>query len=69
MGIHQSNHAVLYVRDVTESVEFYRDVLDFEAVLLTPAAAFLRAPDSTNDHDLGLFAAGSEAPSTSPVTS
>lgn len=64
MAVHRLNHAVLYVRDVERSVEFYREVLGFEPV---PGmndmrgAAFLRAPDSTNDHDLGLFELGPDA--------
>jgi catechol 2,3-dioxygenase-like lactoylglutathione lyase family enzyme len=65
MGVTRLNHAVLYVRDVERSVAFYRDVLGFERVDMTPAgftgAAFLRAGDSTNDHDLGLFEIGSAA--------
>lgn len=55
MGIRRLNHAVLYVRDVAKSVEFYRDVLGFQVVHERPTAAFLRAADSDNDHDLGLF--------------
>ena len=62
MAIHRLNHAVLYVRDVARSVAFYRDVLDFSTVLeLGGKAAFLRAPGSTNDHDLGLFEIGAQA--------
>jgi catechol 2,3-dioxygenase-like lactoylglutathione lyase family enzyme len=65
MGIHRLNHAVLYVRDIKRSVAFYRDVLDFRLLDLTPegfrGAAFLQAPGSTNDHDLGLFEIGSAA--------
>lgn len=63
MGIHQLNHAVLYVRDVGVSAAFYRDVLGFTPALEmpVPGAAFLRAPDSTNDHDLGLFEVGDAA--------
>lgn len=63
MGLTQLNHAVLYVRDVELSAGFYRDVLGFRTVQALPGAAFLRAPDSTNDHDLGLFAIGPAAPS------
>jgi catechol 2,3-dioxygenase-like lactoylglutathione lyase family enzyme len=65
MAIFQLNHAVLFVRDLTESVAFYRDVLGFSAVDLggLPGAAFLRAPDSTNDHDLGLFEVPGAGPS------
>jgi catechol 2,3-dioxygenase-like lactoylglutathione lyase family enzyme len=59
------NHAVLYVQDVERSVAFYRDVLGFRRVDMTPegfgGAAFLQAPGSTNDHDLGLFEIGSAA--------
>jgi catechol-2,3-dioxygenase len=55
MGIRRLNHAVLYVRDVAKSVAFYRDVLGFQVVRERPAAALLRAADSDNDHDLGLF--------------
>jgi catechol 2,3-dioxygenase-like lactoylglutathione lyase family enzyme len=64
MPIHRLNHAVLYVRDVERSVAFYRDVLGFVPIAGMDAlrgAAFLRAPSSTNDHDLGLFEIGSAA--------
>jgi catechol-2,3-dioxygenase len=61
MGIHRLNHAVLYVRDVATSTEFYGSVLGFRVVSQFPGAAFLQAPDSTNDHDLGLFQIGSDA--------
>ena len=61
MGIHRLNHAVLYVRDVEKSVAFYGDVLGFTKQAGLPGAAFLRAPGSTNDHDLGLFQVGEQA--------
>ncbi|GAB3956877.1 hypothetical protein GCM10027614_70610 [Micromonospora vulcania] len=65
MGIHRLNHAVLYVSDLARSVAFYRDVLGFRPVAMTPdgfrGATFLQAPDSTNDHDLGLFEIGAGA--------
>lgn len=61
MGIQRLNHAVLYVRDVGRSVDFYRSVLGFRVVHELPGAAFLQAPDSDNDHDLGLFQVGSTA--------
>ncbi|WP_326559868.1 VOC family protein [Micromonospora sp. NBC_01796] len=69
MGIHRLNHAVLFVSDLARSVAFYRDVLGFRQVAMTPdnfaGAAFLQAPGSTNDHDLGLFELGTGAgPST-----
>ena len=59
MGVTRLNHAVVYVRDLERSVAFYRDVLGFRIVMERPgAAAFMQAPDSTNDHDIGLFAMG-----------
>jgi catechol-2,3-dioxygenase len=61
MGITRLNHAVLYVGDLDRSVAFYSDVLGFRKVAATPPglqAALLQAPDSTNDHDLGLFEIG-----------
>ena len=65
MGIHRLNHAVLFVSELERSVAFYTDVLGFRVVDMTPegfrGAAFLQAPDSTNDHDLGLFEIGSAA--------
>ncbi len=61
MAIHRLNHAVLYVRDVEVSTAFYRDVLGFRVVTDLPGAAFLRAPGSTNDHDLGIFGVGAGA--------
>ncbi len=63
MPIQRLNHAVLYVRDVERSVKFYTEVLGFRAVGMGQArgAAFLQAPASTNDHDIGLFEVGAEA--------
>jgi catechol-2,3-dioxygenase len=63
MPIFRLNHAVLYVRDVERSVAFYRDMLGFRAVMAMPGAAFIQAPGSTNDHDLGLFQVGAAGPS------
>ena len=64
MPITRLNHAVLFVRDVQRSVAFYRDVLGFRVLPMAPDgfnAAFLQAPGSTNDHDLGLFGIGDQA--------
>jgi catechol-2,3-dioxygenase len=62
MPITRLNHAVLYVRDVEVSREFYEGALGFATLIHLPGqAAFLRAPGSTNDHDLGLFQIGSGA--------
>jgi catechol-2,3-dioxygenase len=62
MGVFRLNHAVLYVGDLERSVAFYAGVLGFSRIPMTPdgfrGAAFLQAPDSTNDHDLGLFEVG-----------
>jgi catechol-2,3-dioxygenase len=61
--IRRLNHAVLYVRNVDVSVEFYTTVLGFSVVQrMGASAAFLRAADSQNHHDLGLFAVGEAAP-------
>src|SRR5216684_4147209 len=57
MPVRRLNHAVLYVRDLGASVEFYHDAFGFEVRTEVPGrAAFMRAPGSANDHDLGLFA-------------
>ncbi|HEU4911621.1 MAG TPA: VOC family protein [Actinomycetes bacterium] len=64
MPVRRLNHAVLFVRDVQRSVAFYREVLGFapiEGMDALQGAAFLRAPSSTNDHDLGLFQIGAQA--------
>lgn len=64
MAITRLNHAVLFVSDLDRSVAFYTDVLGFSVVPMTPEgfrAAFLQAPESTNDHDLGLFEVGAGA--------
>ena len=64
MPITRLNHAVLFVRDLQKSVGFYTDTLGFSVVPMAPrgmSAAFLQAPGSTNDHDLGLFEIGSAA--------
>jgi catechol-2,3-dioxygenase len=56
MAVRRLNHAVLYVKDLASSVDFYTDALGFEVRTEIPGrAAFLRAPGTTNDHDLGLF--------------
>jgi catechol-2,3-dioxygenase len=61
MPVTRLNHAVLYVRDVAASVAFYQEALGFRVVNEMPGAAFLQAPASTNDHDLGLFQLGAQA--------
>jgi catechol-2,3-dioxygenase len=62
MPVTRMNHAVLYVRDLPRTVAFYRDLLDFRVKFEVPGqAAFLQAPASSNDHDLGLFQIGANA--------
>jgi catechol-2,3-dioxygenase len=64
MSVHRLNHAVLYVRDAQASAAFYAEALGFAPIPDMPAmpgAVFLRAPGSTNDHDLGLFSVGAQA--------
>jgi catechol-2,3-dioxygenase len=64
MPVTRMNHAVLYVRDVGRTVDFYRDVLEFRVRTEIPGqAAFLQAPASQNDHDLGVFQIGDARPS------
>jgi catechol-2,3-dioxygenase len=64
MAITRLNHAVLYVRDVATSVDFYERALGFTPLSfgeVIPGAAFMQAPGSDNDHDLGLFEVGKAA--------
>lgn len=61
MPVTRLNHAVLFVRRVERSVAFYREAFGFEPVMEMRGAAFLQAPGSTNDHDLGLFEVGEQA--------
>jgi catechol-2,3-dioxygenase len=71
MPVRRLNHAVLYVRDLARTVSFYREALGFEVRTDVPGrAAFLRAPGSANDHDLGLFqlAPGTDWPAADPGT-
>jgi catechol-2,3-dioxygenase len=64
MPVQRLNHAVLYVRNVPRSATFYGEALGFQPVdryAGVRGATFLRAPGSTNDHDLGLFQLGEQA--------
>ncbi|MCU1398967.1 MAG: Glyoxalase/bleomycin resistance protein/dioxygenase [Acidimicrobiales bacterium] len=62
MPVTRLNHAVLYVRDVQVTRDFYEQVLGFETLIWMPGrAAFFRASGSTNDHDLGTFQIGAQA--------
>ena len=65
MAIHRLNHAVLWVRNAETSAAFYSEVLGFRMLPeygASRGAVFLRAEGSTNDHDLGLFSIGDDAP-------
>lgn len=64
MAVTRLNHAVLYVSNVERSVAFYNEIFGFEPITEMAqlrGAAFLKAPGSTNDHDLGLFEVGADA--------
>jgi len=61
MAVKRLNHAVLYISDVDRSVKFYEEALGFKVIMEMPGAAFLKAPGSDNDHDLGLFGVGADA--------
>jgi catechol-2,3-dioxygenase len=64
MAITRLNHAVLFVRDADAAAAFYRDAFGFEELDRPQGmrAAFMRSPDGTNHHDLGLFEVGPDAP-------
>jgi len=63
MGIVRINHAVLYVRDARRQARFYEEVLGFETIIADPEGhvAFMRTPDSDNDHDIGFMSVGTSA--------
>jgi len=58
------NHAVLYVRDARRSAAFYSEAFGFEVLADygEGAAVFMRAAETENHHDLGLFSLGPQAP-------
>ncbi|MGW6263291.1 VOC family protein [Streptomyces sp. NPDC055085] len=68
MPVRRLNHAVLWVRDADVSTRFYTETLGFRVVAQSGEgsrkAVFLRAPESDNDHDLGLFGIGEQAEET-----
>src|SRR5262249_58835245 len=67
MPVRRLNHAVLYVHDLASAVDFYTATLGFEIrTEIAGQAAFLRAPGSANDHDLGLFGIGGGPPPPPP---
>ena len=67
ISVTRLNHAVLYVRDLDQAVDFYRKAFGFEEIAREGGRmAFLRAAGSTNHHDLGLMEVGSQAPQPPP---
>jgi catechol-2,3-dioxygenase len=62
--IRKLNHAVLYVRDARRASEFYKEAFGFVVAgeFGDGAAVFMRAAETDNDHDLGLFSLGESAP-------
>lgn len=62
MPVRRLNHAVLYVRDAEVTAAFYERNLGFERVGMgAPGGVFMRAPASTNDHDVAFFGIGAGA--------
>jgi catechol-2,3-dioxygenase len=63
-SVRRLNHAVLYVRDARASAAFYEQAFGFEvaAAVGNGAAVFMRAAETDNHHDLGLFTIGANAP-------
>lgn len=57
------NHAVLYVRNLDRSADFYAKAFGFQEIAREGGRmAFLRATGSENHHDLGLAEVGPGAP-------
>ncbi|MGH9418759.1 MAG: VOC family protein [Thermoanaerobaculia bacterium] len=62
INVARLNHAVLYVRDLDRSVDFYSRAFGFEEIAREGGMmAFLRAAGSSNHHDLGLMQVGAKA--------
>ena len=69
IGIQGVNHVALRVRDVEASTTFYKQVLGFTEDVERfgrGRMAFLRAPQSSNHHDLALLQIGPDAADDSP---
>jgi catechol-2,3-dioxygenase len=61
--VQRLNHAVLYVRDLDRSAEFYQRAFGFQEVARERGMmAFFRAAGSSNHHDLALMSVGPSAP-------
>jgi catechol-2,3-dioxygenase len=67
-AVRRLNHAVLYVRDASRSAAFYAEAFGFVVVAEAGngAAVFMRAAETENHHDLGLFSVGAQAPGPEP---
>jgi len=67
-AVRKLNHAVLYVRDARRSAAFYAEAFGFVVVAEAGngAAVFMRAAETENHHDLGLFSVGAQAPGPEP---
>jgi catechol-2,3-dioxygenase len=62
IAVARLNHAVLYVRDLDRSVDFYSRAFGFQEIGREGGMmAFLRAAGSDNHHDLGLMAVDVDA--------
>jgi catechol-2,3-dioxygenase len=63
MPIQRLSHVVLWVSNASRTAAFYEETLDFRVVASTRGgrSIFMQAPDSSNDHDLGLFEIGDGA--------
>jgi catechol-2,3-dioxygenase len=63
-AVRRLNHAVLYVRDARRSAAFYQEAFGFVVAgeFGDGSAIFLRAAETDNHHDLGLFTVGANAP-------
>jgi catechol-2,3-dioxygenase len=62
--VRRLNHVALKVRDLDDSVDFYKRVMGFTEDVGrfgNDVLAFLRAPGSTNHHDLALLKIGPKA--------
>ncbi len=62
--VRRLNHVALKVRDLDDSVDFYKRVMGFTEDVGrfgNDILAFLRAPGSTNHHDLALLKIGPKA--------
>jgi len=66
--VRRLNHAVLYVRDARASADFYARAFGFEVVddVGGGVAVFMRAAQTENHHDLGLFSIGPSALAVQP---